>query len=114
MGNLRAQCSLNDTSNLRELILENPGLPLLIFCGEESWSGEWAYEQALSVSNGRVLELALYDRMWRTMGDYEEALAEDLSDAEEYKDMSEEEYDSAIKEIVARTEFVKAIVIYVG
>lgn len=114
MGNLRTQCSLSDTSNLRELILENPGLPLLIFCGEEAWSGEWAYEQAESVSKGRVLELTLYDRMWRTRDDYEEALADDLSDAEEYKDMSEKEYDRAIKEIVARTEFVRAIVVYVG
>lgn len=114
MGNLKAECSLSDTSNLRKLILENPDLPLLIFCGEEAWSGDWAYEQAVSVSDGKILELTLYEHMWRTKDDYEEELANDLSDKEEYENLSDKEYEKVIKQKVSETEFVKAIVIYVG
>lgn len=39
-------CSLKDTKLLRELIPENPELPLIIFCGEDSCSGECVYQQA--------------------------------------------------------------------
>ena len=46
--------------------------------------------------------------------DYAEKLADDLCDDEEYKDMSDEEYNNMIDDMVARTEFVRAIVIYVG
>lgn len=35
--------SLRDTTNLRKLILENPGLPLLIFAGEDVLQGDYCY-----------------------------------------------------------------------
>lgn len=46
--------------------------------------------------------------------DYKEKLTEDLCDEEAYVDLSDEEYDQMIKEKVEKTEFVKAIVVYVG
>lgn len=107
-------CSLNDTTILRNLILENPDLPLLIFCGEDSWSGEWGYEQA-DARSGEIKELTLFSDQWLDKSDYEETLAEDLlCDEEKYKDMSDEEFDKMINQMVAETEFVKAIVVYVG
>ena len=53
MNETKSNCSLNDTTVLRKLILENPDLPLLIFCGEDSCSGEYPYEQADSKTAGR-------------------------------------------------------------
>ena len=109
--------SLKDTSNLRQLIIENPDLPLIIFCGEESWDGEHSYSSA-SASKGSIQELTLYenvyDATWIDREDYAEKLADDLCDDEEYKDMTDEEYDKMIDQKVKETEFVKAIVIYVG
>ena len=107
--------SLNerDCIHLRELILENPGLPLLIFAGEDAWQGEYQYNQTYA-SKGRVEELTLYNDMWMDEEDYSEALANNLSDEDEYKDMSDEEYYKMIDEKVANTEFCEAIVIYVG
>ena len=109
--------SLKDTSNLRQLILENPDLPLIILCGDEAWDGEHSYSSA-SASKGAIEELTLYenvyDAVWMDREDYAEKLADDLCDDEEYKDMTEEEYNNMIDDMVARTEFVKAIVIYVG
>lgn len=37
MNNTSLPCSLNDTTELRNLILENPDLPLLIFAGDGAW-----------------------------------------------------------------------------
>ena len=33
----KIETSLKDTKELRQLIIDNPNLPLLIFAGEESW-----------------------------------------------------------------------------
>lgn len=109
--------SLQDTSNLRQLILDNPDLPLIIFCGDESWDGEHAYNSA-SASKGSIQELALYDdgwdETWMEKEEYREKLEDDLYDDEEYKDMSDEEFNNMIDNKIAETEFVRAIVIYVG
>ncbi|MDO4301665.1 MAG: hypothetical protein Q4D26_09785 [Clostridia bacterium] len=113
MNKTNLNCSLNDTSNLRKLIIENPELPLLIFCGENSWHDEYPYEQA-DASEGKVKELTLYNNYWIDKDEYEEQLSDDLCDAPDYKDLSDEDYFKMIKKKVEETEFVKAIVIYVG
>ena len=113
MNNTNLNCSLNDTTKLKNLILENPDLPLLIFCGEDSWHDEYPYEQA-DASEGEIQELTLYDNYWMDRDDYEEKLIDNLCDEEEYKDMSNEEFDKMITQKVEETEFVKAIVIYIG
>lgn len=113
MNKTKLNCSLNDTTALRNLIMENPDLPLLVFCGEDSWHDEYPYEQA-DASGGEIKELTLYNDWWMDKDDYEDRLSDDLSDKEEYKDLSDKEYSLMIKQKVAETEFVKAIVIYVG
>ena len=105
--------SLNDTSELKKLIIENPELPLLIFCGEDAWGQDFPYTQA-DVNSCSVQSLTLYDDMWLDEEDYTDRLRDNLCDEEEYIDLSDEEYDKMIEEKVAETEFVKAIVIYVG
>ena len=109
----RKDCSLSDTTVLRNLILENPELPVLIFCGEDAWNGEWAYTQA-TASRGEIEELTLYVDQWMDRDEYEDTLSENLADEEEYKDLSDEDYAKMIQEKINQTEFVKAIVIWVG
>ena len=58
--------------------------------------------------------MTLYNNYWLDRDDYEDTLFNDLSNQEEYKDLSDEMYDQIIKQKVADTEFVKAIVIYIG
>jgi hypothetical protein len=113
MNKLINQCSLKDTTILRNLILENPELPLIIFCGEGVWNGEYRYCQA-DASKGEIEELTLYGDKWLNKEDYEEELYDDLGYEEEYKNMSDEEYTKMIDKKVAETEFVKAIVLWVG
>nr|WP_024835484.1 hypothetical protein [Clostridium sp. 12(A)] len=109
----KKDCSLSDVKLLRELILENPELPLIIFCGEDSWSGEHAYEQ-VNASKGEIESLILYGDTWLTEEDYAEKLTDDLSDEEEYKNLSDEEYREMIDRKVSASEFIKAIVIWIG
>lgn len=109
----KLDCSINDTSILRNLILENPDLPVLIFCGEDAWSREWSYTQA-DATRGEIEELTLFSERWMNKDEYEEELSEVLCDEGEYKNMSDEEFTEMINKKVAETEFVKAIVIWVG
>ena len=113
MNNTKLPVSLEDTTELRKLIIENPNLPLLVFCGEEANSGEFPYESNTDVRCD-IQELTLYKDYWIPKDDYDEQLRDDLADEEEYKDMTDEEYDRIIDQKVNETEFVKAIVIYVG
>ncbi len=113
MSKLKDECSLKDTTILRNLILENPELPLLIFCNEEANSGQHHYELAYA-SKGDIEELTLYNDYWLDEDDYRDALSSDLCDEEEYRNLSDEEYDKMIDQKVAETEFVKAIVVWVG
>lgn len=109
--------SLEDTTELRKLIIENPDLPLIVFCGDESWDGEHSYNSA-EINSCAIEELTLYDNgyeeIWMSKEDYFERLSYDLCDKEEYEDMTDKEYDEMINQKVNETEFVKAIVIYVG
>lgn len=113
MNNTNLPCSLDDTAELRKLILENPDTPLVVFAGEDAWHDKHCYEWCEYV-RPYLQELTIYKDMWLDKDDYETELIDDLSDDEVYKDLSDEEFDKMIKQKVAETEFVKAIVLYVG
>ncbi len=125
MNKTNFDCSINDTTVLRNLILENPDLPLLIFCGEEAWNGDEVYTQAeaskgdevytqAEASKGEIETLTLCDDWWLDEDDYKEKLSGDLCNEPEYRDLSDEEYEKMVDEKVKETEFIKAIVIWVG
>lgn len=102
-----------DCTELKKLIIENPQAPLLIFAGEEAYSGQYGYE---SVDSGypALEELTLYDEFWSTRDDYEDRLRDDMACDERYKNLSDAEFDAEIDKIISETAFVKAIIIYVG
>ncbi len=113
MNKVGMNCSLNDTKELKKLILENPDLPLLIFAGENANTGEYCYESTEASVRG-IEKLTLYNDVWQDEGDFREALQENLCDEEKYAELTDKEFEAAIEEIVKETEFVEAIVIYVG
>ena len=113
MNNTNLPCSLDDTTELRKLILENPDLPLIVFCSEECNSGDWYYEWTEYV-RANIQTLTIYQGMWVNEEDYRDRLVDDLCNYEEYENLSDEDYFKMIDQKVAETEFVKAIVIYVG
>lgn len=113
MNNTSFDCSLNDTLELRKLIMDNPTLPLLFFCGEECYRGEYPYEQAF-VTSVSIQDLTLYNNYWLDEDDYAEELSDDLCDEPEYEHLSDKEYFEMINRKVKETEFIKAIVVNIG
>ena len=114
MNNTKLPVSLEDTTDLRKLIIENPDLPLLFFVGDDVYSDDGYQYSMAYASDAEIQELTLYSDVWMDKEDYAEKLSDDLCDEEEYKDMTDDEYDAMIDQKVKETEFVKAIVIYVG
>lgn len=108
----KKDCSLPDTTKLRELILKNPDFPLLIFYRSDiDLDYSWTMGRA---SDGSIQDLALYnDEVWYDWDEYREHLEDDLCDEEEYKDLSDEEWEQMIDSKMEEVEFVKAIVIWV-
>lgn len=105
--------ALKDCEELKKLIVENPSLPLLVFAGEDAWNEEYAYS---SCNPGCVLieELTLYNDEFVDKSDYEEFIRDDLSNDHDYDNLSDDEFDLAVHDIVNKTPFVKAITIFVG
>lgn len=109
---LKSICSLKDCTKLKQMILENPDLPLIAFAGEDAWQDMGGYNQA--DVRCYIETLTLYGDMWCDEDDYRERLTDNLADEEEYKNLSDEEFEKMIDEKVAETEFVKVIAIWVG
>lgn len=105
--------SLENTNKLKELIVNNPELPLLIFVGEEAYTDEFSYNMA-EVNFVGIEELTVYKDFYIEKEEYEEELIDDLSDVEEFKELSDTEYFKMIKQKVEEAEYTKAIVVNVG
>lgn len=102
-----------DCTDLKKLIVENPEAPLLIFAGEEAWSGYYGYE-SVDAGFASLKEITIYGDNWFDRDDFEDVLRDDMANDEQYENLSDEEFDAEVAKIVAETAFVKAIVIYVG
>lgn len=110
---LKRLMTQKDCTELKKLIVENPELPLLIFVGEESNSGEYTYE---SVDGGYtcIKELTMCGEYWVEKEEYADKVKDEMCDDEQYATLSDSDFDAAAENIVNNTAFIKAIVIYVG
>lgn len=102
-----------DCKDLKELIISNPEAPLLIFAGEEAWTGDWYYN-SVDAGYASLRLITLYGKEWLYEDDFEDVLRDDMADDERYENLSDEEFDKEFAKIKAETAFIKAIVIYVG
>lgn len=102
-----------DCTTLKKLIVENPDAPLLIFAGEYAHGGVYRYESVPSC-DAFLEEITMYGDQWLNKDDFEEVLGDDMANDKQYENLSDEELDDEIAKIVAKTAFVKVIVIYVG
>lgn len=100
-----------DNKELKNLILENPDLPLLIFATEEANSGEWSTELAsCRCHKGFVLDttkdcwLPRDDRVYMDESDLEEDILNALADEDEYKSLTDEDFNKIVTEKVKALE----------
>ncbi len=96
---------LTDNKELKNLILENLDLPLLVFATEDANSGEWSSELAsCRCHKGVVLDatkdcwLPRDDRVYTDESDLEDDIRDALYNEDEYESMSDAEFDSMIIE----------------
>lgn len=112
---LKEIATMKDCTELKKMIIENPDAPLLIFAGEEAYAYEDYPYTCCDPASPVLEELTLYnDEVWMPKDELQEKLEYDLCDAEEYENLSDDEYYKKIEEIVDNTPFIKAIVIRVG
>lgn len=105
--------TFQDCKELKKLIAENPDLPLMICVGENAWSGESAYNSA-SPGYAVIQDITLYKDQWYEMEDYKDLLQNDLASDPRYEKMPNKEYFDMVDEMIEKTEYIKAIIIYVG
>jgi hypothetical protein len=108
---------LHSGDELRQLIIDNPGLPLLVFAGEDANSGDYSYMSCSSVS-ASVEEFldceqeVEEERCFTDREEFEERMRDFYSDFEG----SDSEFDKFIEDkLVAYEPYWKpCIVLYVG
>lgn len=98
---------------LRDLIKENPTLPLKIFVSDDANSGEYTNEESY-ISSVSIDELTLLEKRcvakWLDREDYLNELIQDLEEVCQNKEL----IDLKIKEEMAKVKFEKFIVINIG
>lgn len=105
----------NDKNKLVELIKENPDLPLVFMVSNDeiAWDyGSTVYEDFYCY----VSEVYVLDEEWSDDLEYVvDTYSDKLCDEDEYKDMTDEEFEKAIRQYVDKNvEHYKAIVLNVG
>lgn len=112
---------IHDATELRKLIAENPDLPIVVLASEEANHGEWGWEYCCDVSCEvqEILDVKTpYDRedgiIFYDRGDFEEAIADHICDCEQYRSMSDKEFDAVVQRMAAEYDgyWEKVIVIY--
>ena len=97
------------TDELKKLIAEHPDYPIVVLAGEEANGGDcyWMFCSDISFRLGEILnveppyneEIICCDR-----DDFYENMQEWLEDDDEFKDLSDEEFDKKLQEEIAKYE----------
>lgn len=109
------------SDNLRKLIIENPGLPLLVFAGDDCNSGNYSYMTCSScwAEVGEFLDCMQEvndERVYTDRDEFKDALDDHLFDAlEDGWHGTDEDWDAYVEQKLAEYEpyWRKAIIFYV-
>lgn len=91
--------------NLKELILKNPELPVVLYNTKPI---EICFCEL--IVNAEIQQLTEYDGRWMDKDEYTEKLWDDIYDIEDYSNLSDEELSEIINKKVVETEFTNVIV----
>lgn len=96
---------LHSADDLKQLIAENPDLPILVFAGDDANTGDYSYMSCsyIKAYKGEFLDCAqtVNDCMCYTdRGDFEEAVADSLAGEEQYRDLPYDEFNLLVERTV--------------
>ena len=104
-----------DNEELRKLIEENPDLPLVFYVTNDDLCDDY-YTTVFEDSRCKVGELYFDDEItYEGLDDVVDEYRDRLCDEEEYKDLSDDDYDKAVEKfVIENIRHYKAIIIKVG
>jgi hypothetical protein len=96
---------LHSADELKQLIVENPDLPIVVFAGENANIGDYSYMSCsyVSVEKGEFLdcEQQIDDcKCYTDRDDFEEDVADVLAGEEQYRDLPYDEFNSIVERTV--------------
>ena len=108
-------------TELRQMLLDYPDLPLLVFAGEDANSGDYCYMSCYSVTAhiGEVLDCWQKindERIYEDRDDFRQDVADLLADMDENCTLADAEFDAKVDETVAQYDpyWKKCIIVYVN
>lgn len=111
---------LNECQELKRLIIENPDLPLAFFA-EDTGDYYCGYISCSSVTAEKGEVLDCYqdindERAFTSRDEFEEDLQEVLCEIDEYRNISDEEFDEILKKEKSKYDdkWKDCIIVYVG
>lgn len=114
----RKQTSLlHSADKLKQLIVENPDLPILVFAGDDANSGDYPYMSCSYVSAEKGEFLDCYQKIddckcYTDRDDFEEDVADLLAGEERYRDLSYDEFNAIVEQTINEyNEFWKPCII---
>nr|DAG25578.1 MAG TPA: hypothetical protein [Caudoviricetes sp.] len=108
------------SDELKQLIAENPDLPIVVLVGGEAASDDWGYTYCADVhfSIEEILDCTLPfgdDYVYNDRDDFEDALSDYLADCEEYENLSDEEFQTLLdKELSKYEPYWKKVIAITG
>lgn len=108
---------LHSADELKQLIVENPDLPILVFAGDDSNNGDYPYMSCshISAEKGEFLDFEQQIdecKCYTDRDDFEDDVYTVLEGEEQYDNLSDEEFDSVVKQKIAEyDEFWKHCII---
>jgi hypothetical protein len=115
---IKATGFLHSTKELRQLIIDNPDLPLIVFASEDANTGDYAYMTCSKVraNISEYLDCIAPCNDAKAYLDRED-FAEDMMEcyADDYPDLSDEEFYQHMEAEIAKYDkyWVKCIAVYV-
>lgn len=113
--------NLSKSSNeLKQLIAENPDLPIVVLVGQDAASDDYGYTYCSDIhfSIEEILDCALpfgEGYVYNDRDDFEDALSDYLADCEKYENLSDEEFNTlVIKELSKYEPYWKKAITVIG
>lgn len=108
------------SDELKQLIAENPNLPIVVLVGGEAASDDWGYTYCADVhfSVEEILDCTLpfgNNYVYNDRDDLEDALSNYLADCEEYENLSDEEFQTLlVRELSKYEPYWRKVIAIIG
>lgn len=96
---------LHSADELKQLIAENPDLPIVVFAGDDANTGDYTYMSCnyVSATKGEFLDCDQQIdecRCYTDRDDFEDDVADFLAGEEQYRDLPDDEFNALVERTV--------------